>query len=127
MKKLNIAYFGTPLFSAYFLEKMLLNKKLLINISFVVTQKDKAVGRKMQITKSPVKKIAEKYGICAYNNILNNNQYLLKDIDIALLYAYGEIVPKKALNIPKYGFWNIHPSLLPKYKGSSPITYPLIM
>jgi len=128
MKKLNIAYFGTPLFSAYFLEKMLFEKKQYMNISFVVTQKDKPQGRKMQITKSRVKKIAKKYGISVYNNIFNNNyQYLLKDIDIALLYAYGEIVPEKALNIPKYGFWNIHPSLLPVCRGPSPITYPLIM
>ena len=127
MKKLNIAYFGTPLFSAFFLEKMLCKKKLPINITFISTQKDKPAGRKMEITKSPVKKIAEKYGIDVYHNIFNNNQCLLKDIDIALLYAYGEIVPEKALNIPKYGFWNIHPSLLPKYKGPSPIAYPLIM
>lgn len=128
MKKINIAYFGTPLFSAYFLEKILFEKKPSMNISLVVTQKDKAAGRKMQITKSHVKEIAEKYNIDVYHNIFNNNyQYLLKDIDIALLYAYGEIVPEKALNIPKYGFWNIHPSLLPLYRGPSPITYPLIM
>ena len=73
MKKLNIAYFGTPLFSAFFLEKMLCKKNLPMNISFVVTQKDKPAGRKMQITKSQVKEIAEKHNIDVYHNIFNNN------------------------------------------------------
>jgi len=50
----------------------------------------------------------------------------MKDIDLALLYAYGQIIPPQVLNAPKYGFWNIHPSLLPKYRGSSPVATALI-
>jgi methionyl-tRNA formyltransferase len=49
-----------------------------------------------------------------------------KNIDLALVYAYGDLIPKKLLTLPKYGFWNIHPSLLPKYRGTSPIATPLI-
>jgi methionyl-tRNA formyltransferase len=52
---------------------------------------------------------------------------VLKSTDLVLLFAFGQIIPKDLLNAPKLGFWNIHPSLLPKYRGPSPIAYPLIL
>jgi methionyl-tRNA formyltransferase len=51
----------------------------------------------------------------------------LSKIDIALSYAYGEIIPAELLNLPKFGFWNIHLSLLPKYRGPSPTAYSLML
>ncbi len=45
---------------------------------------------------------------------------------MTLVYAFGELIPEELLNLPKYGFWNIHPSLLPKYRGPTPIASPLI-
>lgn len=122
MKKLSLAYFGTPDFSARFLEKILNDKDLPVEVKLVVTQKDKPVGRKQVVTKSPVKLIAQKYGIAVKTGPVSE----FHNLDLALLFAYGEIISKDLLKAPKHGFWNIHPSLLPKYRGASPVAFPLI-
>jgi len=118
MKKLTLAYFGTPDFSARLLEKLIIDK--LVDIKFVLTQPDKPVGRKQILTPSPVKLMAEKYKIKTITSLK------IDSVDLVLLYAYGKIIPEEILNLPKFGFWNIHPSLLPKYRGPSPIAFPLI-
>ena len=132
MKKLKIAFFGTPYFSARFLEKLLtdISIKHLIEIKLVVTQPDKPVGRKQILTKSPVKTVAEKFGVKVYDGQLSNSESLinkLKKIDLALIYYYGQIISKNLLIIPKFGFWNIHFSLLPKLRGTTPATFSLIL
>ncbi|QQG44304.1 MAG: methionyl-tRNA formyltransferase [Candidatus Roizmanbacteria bacterium] len=150
MKKLKIAYFGTPYFSADFLEKILTDNELPVEVKFIITQPDQPAGRKQTLTPTPVKEMAKKYGIDVYGHLAgganlgipsarrfkralmgkNERQNLpnaLKNIDIALLYAYGKIIPSNLLTIPKLGFWNIHPSLLPKYRGPSPMATPLIL
>jgi methionyl-tRNA formyltransferase len=150
--KLAIAYFGSPDFSARFLEKLLIDEqtKKSVEVKLVVTQPDKPVGRKQILTPTPVKLIAEKHKIkIKYkipnpkfqipNNIQIPNSKLhlefgawclefgdLNGIDFALVYAYNQIIPKEYLELPKYGFWCIHPSLLPKYRGPSPIATALI-
>ena len=130
MNKLKLAYFGTPDFSAQFLEKLLTDKEIPVEVVLVVTQKDKPVGRKQVITPSSVKVVAEKYkipiatlsnGQIVRENDSNLTVYQFNNIDFALLYAYGEIIPTDMLTAPKHGFWNIHPSLLPKYRGASPV------
>ncbi len=131
MKKLSIAYFGTPYFSARFLEKCLTDTTVnqLTEIKFIVTQPDKPVGRKQILAPSPVKQVAEKFQI-PIPNFQTNSKFQIpnfKKIDLALLFAYGQIIQKELLNIPRYGFWCIHPSLLPKYRGPSPIASPLIL
>lgn len=118
MNKLKIAYYGTPDFSAHFLDKLLQDTSLPIDVIAVVTQKDKPVGRKQVLTKTPVKKIAEQYSIPIVTDP--------KGADLALLYAYGELIPQDILSIPQFGFWNIHPSFLPKYRGPSPVASALI-
>lgn len=122
-----LAYFGSPFFSARLLEKILTDKDLPVEVVLVVTQPDKPVGRNQIITPSLVKQMAIKYNIPFKNSefIIHNSE--LRDVDLSLLYAYGKIIPKEILQIPKYGFWNIHPSLLPRYRGPSPIAYPLIL
>ena len=165
MQKLKIAYFGSPSFSGIFLEKIINDKNLPVEVKLVVTQPDMPVGRKQILTPTPVKLIAEKYqlpiiystefkisndqlSITNDQSIINdpmiNNksteieklriEYLLNieqlnidHLDLCLVYAYGEILPKEILSLPKFGFWNIHPSLLPLYRGASPIAYPLIL
>jgi methionyl-tRNA formyltransferase len=149
--KLAIAYFGSPDFSARFLEKLLTDEetKKLVKVKLVVTQPDKPVGRKQILTPTPVKLTAEKYKIKIKYKIPNPQAkpdhaprdkfktfmefgawYLefddLKGVDFALVYAYNQIIPKEYLELPKYGFWCIHPSLLPKYRGPSPIATALI-
>ncbi|MBP6044831.1 hypothetical protein KBC14_02280 [Candidatus Woesebacteria bacterium] len=118
MVKLKIVYFGTPDFSAELLRKLVEDKNLPIEIIGVVTQPDKKVGRKQILTPSPVKKVAGEYKLA-----LNPD---LKSADLALLFAYGEILPSEMLTLPRYGFWNVHPSLLPLYRGSSPVATPLL-
>ncbi len=146
MKKLSLAYFGTPYFSARFLEKLLtdISIKHLIEIKLVVTQPDQPVGRKHILTKSPVKVVAEKFNIPVLDSLRSLERYYasskakrstapgkveknLKDVDLALIYYYGKIIPKGMLTIPKIGFWNIHFSLLPKLRGATPATFSLIL
>lgn len=132
MKKITLAYFGSPSFSALFLEKLitdsLMNK--MIEIKFVITNPDRPAGRKKILTATAVKKTAEKYKLKVFHIEKNHSQNivsLLQKLDLALVYAYSFIFPKEWLNLPKYGFWCIHPSLLPKYRGPSPIAYSLIL
>src|SRR3989339_1475187 len=139
MDKIKIAYFGSPDFAADFLKKLITDTSMYqyIEVKLVVTQPDQKVGRKQILTPTPVKLVAKKYlmsedikffslsglGVPA---VIKNLDIELKDIDLVLVYAYGALIPKKILSLPKYGFWNIHPSLLPKYRGPSPIATPLI-
>jgi len=118
MTKLKVVYFGTPDFSAGLLKKLVEDKNIPIEIIGVVTQPDKKAGRKQILTPSPVKKVAGEFGLP-----LNPD---LKTADLALLFAYGEILSNEILSKPKYGFWNVHPSLLPLYRGASPVATPLL-
>ncbi len=140
MQKLELAYFGSPSFSADFLEKMVLDKKLPLEVILVVTQPDKPVGRNQILTPSPVKLVAKKYSIRVVEDsgifstwgtkgvpTGDKNDTVGTTFDLALVYAYGKILPNEILSLPPLGFWNIHPSLLPLYRGASPIAYPLIM
>lgn len=140
MQKLKLAYFGSPLFSADLLEKIILDKSLPVEVALVVTQPDKPVGRKQIITPSPVKIVAQKYNLNIWNKpLLQIADSQLTQIDLAIVYAYGfkELIPLNYLQAPQFqfdigegkrsGFINIHPSLLPLYRGSSPIAYPILL
>jgi methionyl-tRNA formyltransferase len=125
-KNMKIVFLGTPNFGAIVLEKLLKNK---IRPALVVTKPDKALGRKKIITPSPVKILAKKYDI----NFLQPDKVesIYKEIkkinpDLIIVAAYGEIIPKKILQIPKYGCLNIHPSLLPKYRGAAPLQFTIL-
>ena len=131
MKKIRIAYFGSPDFAADFLEKLITDVLInqLIDIKLIVTQPDMQVGRKQILTPTPVKITALKHNLrfLEIGNFLGQlDQLEISNFDLALVYAFGELIPKELLGLPKYGFWNIHPSLLPKYRGPSPIATPLI-
>jgi len=130
MQKLKIVYFGTPYFSADFLEKLITDEELkkIIEVKLVVTQPDKKTGRKQIITPSPVKVVAQKHGLkIEYLKFNKNLKLKIKNCDLALLYAFGQIIPKEILSAPKIGFFCVHPSLLPKYRGPSPMVYPLML
>ena len=126
LQKIKIIFMGTPEFSKTILESLLENK---YNIISVYTQGDKKVGRKRELQKSPVKILAEKNNIPVFTpeklkaeveNIQNQNP------DLIIVAAYGKIIPQEILDIPKYNAINIHPSLLPKYRGASPIQNTLL-
>ncbi len=114
---------GTPDFSVPILDVLIMN----YNIIAVVTQPDKKVGRKQILTQSPVKKfaLANKIEVLQPEKIKGNNEFIcrIKDLnpDLIIVAAYGLILPKEILDIPKFGTINIHASLLPKYRGASPI------
>ncbi len=120
--KLTLAFLGTPDFAATLLQQIAQDTAL--NIKFVFTQPDKKVGRKQTLTESPVKKTAKHLRLPVYDGDLDAVDF--KSVDIALVFAYGKIIPANFLQQPRFGFWNIHPSLLPKFRGPSPIAYSLI-
>lgn len=121
-----IIFIGTPDFAVPSLNKLI---KAKYNIIAVITQPDKKVGRKQEIVHSPVKKFALKHNIPLLQpqkiKEIENEINELKP-DIIITAAYGQIMPKIILNIPKFGCINIHGSLLPKYRGASPIQYAIL-
>lgn len=114
---------GTPDFSVPILDALTLN----YNVIAVVTQPDKKVGRKQILTQSPIKKLAlaNKIEILQPDKIKGNAEFIrhIKELspDVIIVAAYGLILPKEILDIPQNGVLNVHASLLPKYRGASPI------
>lgn len=117
---------GTPSFSALLLEA-LINEGF--NIIGVVTKEDAPVGRKKVLTPSPVKEVALKHNIPVFtpHRIKLDHEFIINaKPDVILTFAYGQIVPKAVLDAPKYKCLNFHGSILPKYRGASPIQMALI-
>ncbi len=111
---------GTPLFSVPILEALINNT----NVIGVVTAPDAYVGRKKILTPCPVKQLALDNGIKVISPRRLREEYdeiLELKPDIIITCAYGQIVPKEVLDAPRLGCINIHASLLPKYRGASPI------
>jgi len=108
------AFFGSSKFSVFCLEE-LKNQGLLPAV--IVTTEDKPQGRKLELVKSEIKIWAET------NNIpyLTNDKIEDLNCELYLVASYGKIISKKVLETPQHGVLNIHPSLLPKYRGPSPI------
>jgi len=116
-----IIFMGTPGFGAIILEGLIKNN---YKPALVITAPDKPVGRKQILTPPLVKIIAQKYKIPVEQpkKVLNYKlQATRMKPDLIIIAAYGEIIPKEILEIPKHGCLNVHPSLLPKYRGPSPI------
>ncbi len=124
---MNFIFFGTPEFAAIILEK-LINAKYIP--AAIVCNPDKPFGRKKIITPPPTKILAQKYNIPIWQPEKLNNysitQLLNYKPDFFIVAAYAKIIPKKILEIPRLGTIGVHPSLLPKYRGSSPIQTAII-
>ena len=125
---MKIVFMGTPDYAAKTLELLLKSKH---NIAAVFAQPDKPVGRKQILTAPPVKSLAIENNIPVYQpNSVKTGEALeiLKQInpDVIVVVAYGKILPKEILQLPKYGCVNGHASLLPKYRGSAPIQWCII-
>jgi methionyl-tRNA formyltransferase len=121
MKKDNIkfAFFGTPLFSVLVLDEL---ERSGILPEIIVTAPDKPRGRKLIVTPPEVKVWAQKRNIPVLQpKKLDDSFYLSSEFDVFIVVAYGKIIPKHILEIPKRGVLNIHPSLLPRLRGASPI------
>ena len=123
MIKPNFAFFGTPEFATIILDELEL-KGFLPNV--VVTAPDAPKGRKLVVTKSEVRIWAEKRNIPVLTpTTLRDGKFgehiLPFDCTLFIVAAYGKIIPKEVLDIPQHGTLNVHPSLLPKFRGASPI------
>lgn len=124
---MKIVFFGTPEIATPILE--VLNAVPGAEIEAVITQPDKKVGRKQKIQAPPVKITAQKLGLKVLQP--KNQEELEEELsgvkaDFFVVIAYGMILTPKILKIPKYGCINIHFSLLPKYRGASPIQESLL-
>ena len=126
---MNIIFWGTPDYSVESL-------KILIDshhkISAVITQPDKKRSRGSKLIASPIKKIALNHNIPVFtpNKIKNNISFIenLKSFnsDVFVVIAYGKILSREILTIPRYGCWNAHASLLPRWRGAAPIHWSLL-
>lgn len=121
MDKIYTIFFGTHDLAVTVLQELI--KSEYINIDLVITQPDRPVGRKKIMTPPPVKVFAEKHGIHVEQprTLKNYNIVKSKDYQIAILTEYGVKIPDKIINTFTKGILNIHYSLLPKYRGASPI------
>ena len=117
-----VVFFGTDQFSVPSL-RALIEKK--IEVAAVVTKPDAASGRGKKLIKPPVAEMAEQNGIMVFQPEKLDEKFIgqLKQIgaDIGVLVSYGKILPKEIIDIFPHGIVNVHPSLLPKYRGPSPI------
>lgn len=120
MKDLKVVFMGTPDFAVPILEKLITDTEVLL----VVTQPDKVRGRNNKISFSPIKEIAVKNNIEVFQpeKIKQDYQTIIdKNPDIIITAAYGQIIPEELLFFTKYKAINVHASLLPKYRGGTPI------
>ena len=120
---LKVVFMGTPEFSVPTLQALIKNK---FDILSVYTQPPAKSKRGQKTNASPIEEFAKKNKINLKNPIHLNNDEELKIFkqsspDIVVVVAYGQIIPKNFLNEPKFGFINLHASLLPKWRGAAPI------
>ena len=116
---------GTPDFAVPILETLIQNT----NVVLVVSQPDKKVGRKQILTKTPIHEVADKYGISVFQpeKIKNDYERILEvKPDIIITCAYGQIIPKVLLDLPRLGCINVHASLLPKLRGGAPLHHAIM-
>lgn len=124
---MKIAFFGTPAFTVEFLDYLKENN---LTPSLIVTGMDVPIGRKQIITPPEPKRWAEKEHIryvqpeknlTELTETLSNEEW-----DLFIVIAYGKILPERLINLPKHGTINVHYSLLPKYRGASPVEHAIL-
>jgi methionyl-tRNA formyltransferase len=119
--KTKIIFIGTGEFAAPILEKLIESS---YQVRAVITAPDKPAGRRNELAASPVKKTALKHKLTVLQpDKISNTESQIKKLspDLIITADYGQIIPRQILEIPKSGCLNLHPSLLPKYRGPSPI------
>jgi len=124
--KIKFAFFGSSSLSVFVLDEL---ARLGLSPSLIVTTPDKPQGRKLVLTPNIVKEWAKKNNIQCFDPAKLDSSFSeelkrvssRENIEISVVASYGKIIPISVINIPKYGMFNIHPSLLPKYRGASPL------
>lgn len=126
---MRIVFMGTPDFAVPTLEKIIEDGHEIVG---VVTQPDKVKNRGMKLQFSPVKECAIKHNLSVFQpeKIRENDDFfrIYEELnpDVTVVVAFGQILPKRVLELPKYGCINVHGSLLPKYRGAAPIQWSVI-
>ncbi|MDR7317364.1 methionyl-tRNA formyltransferase [Brevibacillus nitrificans] len=123
MREARVLFMGTPDFAVASLEALLTEG---YNVVGVVTQPDRPVGRKQVMTPPPVKEAALRHGLLVLQPEKIKAEAALDEVitlapDLIVTAAYGQILPKRLLDVPRFGCINVHASLLPKYRGGAPI------
>ena len=130
MKKLNIVFLGTPDFSVPSLEVLANHPD--VNLVSAITMPDRPAGRGQKLTSPPVAQFAKDNHIPLFQteNINKEKAFLadlrLKNIDLFIVLAFAQFLKKDVLDLPNIGCFNIHTSLLPKYRGAAPIQYAIL-
>ncbi len=125
---MRIVFMGTPDFSVPTLKSLLDSRHQVIA---VVTQPDKPKGRGRAVAMSPVKECALEHGIPVYQPVRARDETFIREMealapDVMVVIAFGQILSQDLLDVPRYGCVNIHASLLPKYRGASPIQWAVL-
>ncbi len=125
---MRIVYMGTPDIAATILERLLEGPD---EVVMVVTQPDRPKGRGGKMACSPVKELAVSRGIPVFQPEklrLPENVQVLREVnpDMIVVAAFGQLLPKSVLDLPRYGCINVHASLLPKYRGAAPIQWSIL-
>lgn len=119
---MNYVFFGTPEFAAIILKKLIESD---MRPTAVICNPDRPVGRKKIITPPPTKILAQKYGIKVWQpdklSAVGKLKPEIEKTDFAVVAAYSKILPKEIIALPRHGTIGVHPSLLPKYRGPTPI------
>lgn len=123
---MKIVFLGTPEFALPSLKALYENN---FEISLVITQPDKPVGRGHKIIACPVKQFAQQKQIPVWQPLkLRQDLILIQKLkslqpDLMITAAFGQIISEEIIQIPKWGIWNIHASLLPRWRGAAPINW----
>lgn len=125
---MRVLFMGTSQFAIPALEQLINNHYEILG---VVTQPDRPSGRGKKLTPPPIKKIAAEYNLNVYQPEKVRESGFVKTLsqlspDVIIVAAFGQLLPKSVLDIPPCGVINLHPSLLPKYRGAAPIQWALI-
>ncbi|MCM1468725.1 MAG: methionyl-tRNA formyltransferase, partial [Alistipes sp.] len=125
---MKVVFMGTPDFAAETLKALLLAGH---EVAAVVTQPDKPKGRGKELAMSPVKELAIAEGLAVLQPEKARDEAFVEQLraiapQVIVVVAFGQILPEAVLTLPKYGCINVHASLLPKYRGASPIQWAVI-
>ena len=116
-------FMGTPEFAVPPLEHLILNQHQVVA---VYTQPDRPAGRSRRLVSSPVKEAAQIWNLPVVQPVSLRKTEVVAQLaefapDVIVVAAFGQILPQSVLGLPRYGCINIHPSLLPKFRGASPV------
>ena len=129
MTVLRIVFMGTPELAAVSLRALIASRAF--EIAGVVTQPDQPKGRGLKLQASPVKEVAQRESLPVLQPERARDENFVKELaalqpELIAVAAYGQILPKAILELPRFGCLNVHTSLLPKYRGAAPIQHAIL-